>query len=225
MGFPEGRPPSDKVHQSLKSCEPQLWIVLALLVSPLYWLLVAQATVGLAVAKSWSPQLQIHGQPKTKMSWGENEPLLYGPQDYDYMGLGISGSWAIVSHALSPHRDSGQGLGRILVFWKLRGHWLALTVSLTESRISWETGLWGITLVTLIEAVRPVDCRWHLAGVLDYNIKEAEQQHTFIMPCFLNVMWTTPSSSPCLAFSTTVDCTLELQAEETLSLLGWELLF
>lgn len=128
------------------------------------------------------------------MSWGGggNEPLLYGPQDYDYMGLGISGSWAIVSHALSPCRDSGQELGRILVFWKLRGHWLALTVSLTESRISWETGLWtclwGITLVPLIEAVRPDDCRWHLAGVLDYNIKGAEQQHTFIMPCFLNVM-------------------------------------
>lgn len=123
------------------------------------------------------------------MSWGKNEPLLYGPQDYDYTGLG-NGSWAIVSHALSPHRDSGQGLGRILVFWRVRGHWLALTVNLTESRISWETGLWtclwGITLVTLIEAVRPVDCRSHLAGVLDYNIKGAEQAATHIHHALLS---------------------------------------
>lgn len=116
---------------------------------------------------------------------GGNEPPLYGPQDYEYMGLGIS-----VSHALSPHRSLGLRPGAREDFgvWRVSGHWLALTVNLTESRISWETCLWGITLVTLIEAVRPVDCRWHLAGVLDYNIKAADQQHTFIMLCFLNVM-------------------------------------
>lgn len=107
MVFPEGRPPNDKVPGSLKGCEPQLWIVLALLVNPLYWLLVAHATVGLAVVESWSPPLQIHGQTKTEMSWGKNEPLLYGPQDYDCMGLCISGSWVIVSRALSPHRSLG----------------------------------------------------------------------------------------------------------------------
>lgn len=41
----------------------------------------------------------------TKDTWtakDRNEPPLYGPQDYEYMGLGIS-----VSHALSPHRSLG----------------------------------------------------------------------------------------------------------------------
>ncbi|KAM7336394.1 hypothetical protein ACRRTK_004887 [Alexandromys fortis] len=59
--------------------------------------------------------------------------------------------------------------------------WFVLFVNLTESRITWEKGLWaclgGIVLITLIEVRGLSHCDWHrsLAGILDW-ITEGDKQ-------------------------------------------------